>query len=89
MSTYTHTVHAILSATYNAEVTCQAGGTGACCTTANNVDTLAGFSAIVTNPATITFIVEAMITDRTIYMDDWMIVHMVKQGTRLIGLMGW
>ena len=75
--------------TYNASDTCKSGGTGTCYTTANNVDTFAGFSADVTNTAAIKFTVEAMITDRAIYMENWMIVHMVKQGTRVIGFLGW
>lgn len=87
--TYTHSVYAIPLTTYNADGTCQPGGTGTCYSTVNNVDTLAGFSAIVTNPAAIIFTVEAMITDRTYIATDWIIVHMIKQGTRVIGFMGW
>ena len=73
---------------YNADVTCQTGGTGACYTITNNVDTLAVFSAVVTNPAAITFTVVAMITDRS-YISNWMVVHMIRVGTRMIGFYSW
>ena len=89
LATYTHTVQAITLSAYNADTTCQPGGSGACYTIANNVDTIAGFSADVTIPSAITFTVEAMITDRTYLASDWMIVHVIKQGTLVVGFMGW
>ena len=87
-ATYTHTVHVLEKTNYDSDPTCQTGGSGACYTSSYNVDDLPVFSADVANPASITFTIESMIIDRS-YISDWMVVHMIKVGIKVIGFYSW
>ena len=87
-ATYTHTVYVLPKTTFDSDPTCQTGGSGACYTSSYDVVTLPVFSADVTNPAAITFTIESMIIDRS-YISDWMVVHMIKVGIKVIGFYSW